>query len=68
MCVYLGTTFQVSSIILASFNAPTPQNESLKSPPRFGVSKKETGPDKIPLKIVILSANMIDSHSIYYLL
>ena len=43
MCVYLGTKFQVSSIILTSFRLgvilppPHRQNEPLKSQPRLGL-------------------------------
>ena len=50
MCVYLGTKFQVSSIILKSFRhgvvilppsplptAPEPPDEPLKGPPRSGL-------------------------------
>ena len=43
MCVYLGTRFQVSSIILTSFRQGVilhspPQKEPLKSPPKLGLS------------------------------
>ena len=51
MCVYLGTKFQVSSVILTSFrwgnftcpspHPPPPQNELLKSPPRLGLMRKK---------------------------
>ena len=58
MCVYLRATFHVSSIILTSFRQdeggpiltppPSPQNESLKSPPRLGLSSlSETRRDVI---------------------
>ena len=47
MGVYLCAKFEVSSIILTSFRLgrgvilpPPPQNETLKSPPRLGLSGK----------------------------
>ena len=47
ICVYLGTKFQVSSIILTSFRKggvilpPITQNEPLKSPPRLGLKPQQ---------------------------
>ena len=72
MGVYLRAKFEVSSIILTSFRLgrgvilphPPPQNETLKSPPRLGLSGKAIlglkylGQILLPFKVKVKEINM----------